>query len=510
MTISSSAEAQFDLVQVLKRHIGKMLVVFCLVFAAVFAYFLSAKRLYTAEARVFIRLGRETVGLDPTATTNEVIAVQDARENEVNSVQQLLLSRIVAEEVIDAVGTDAVLETTSERGILSRVKELFPMEAASPRDAAILKFQKRLRAQHVEHSSVITLSYQGASPGLCAKVLTAVLASARKLHIHINRIEGSDAFFAEQCDQWKREVSSLQGALRAFRDRTGVLNFNQQRDTQLSHIASFKLALLENEAQVQAAAAQLAKQESALSSEPNHLVVTRVSDMPNTAAQGMRQQLYAVQLKEAALLPRYKPEHILVRQAHQEVDAAKRLLNRDPPLTQVTEGVNQVREDLRAAVIHQSATLAALRAKSDALRADYAAAVSNTKLLNEQEPRIEQLTRDLELAQASYRSYFQKHEQARIDRAMGVESISNLNIMQPPGGSATPSWPQPVPTLGIGFVLALLASVIVAMIAENRNPGGSTKSRRSAELGRQQYVWANANGASHIEVNSLKAPRVSS
>jgi polysaccharide biosynthesis protein PslE len=494
MTISSATDMPFDLFQVLKQHLGKMLFVFCLVLAAAFAYFVLAKRLYTAEARVFIRLGRETVGLDPTATTNQVVAVQDARENEVNSVQQLVLSRAVAEEVVDAVGAEPILESPPQHGILDRVKSLLVIGDESPRDAAILKFQKRLHAQATERSSVITVSYQGTSAALSAKVLTAVLASARKLHIRINRIEGSDTFFAEQCDRWKREVSRLQDSLRAFKDRTGVLNFSQQRDTQLSHIASFKLALLENEAQVQAAAAQLAKQESALSSEPNHLVVTRVSDMPNSAAQGMRQQLYTVQLKEADLLARYKPEHILVKQAHQEVDAANRLLKRDPPLTQVTEGVNQVREDLRAAVIRQTATLWALRAKSDALRADHAAAVRDTKMLNEQEPCIEQLTRDLELAQASYRSYFQKHEQARIDRALSLESISNLNIMQPPSGSSIPTWPQPVPTLAIGFVLALMASVIVAMMAEYRKPGSTSKSRRSAGLGRQEYTWSNSNG----------------
>src|ERR1700678_3340645 len=99
MTHSISAEADLDLVQVCRSHYGKMFIAFALVFAASFAYFIWAKRLYTAEARLFIRLGRETVGLDPTATTNQVISVQDARENEVNSVQQLILSRTVAEEV---------------------------------------------------------------------------------------------------------------------------------------------------------------------------------------------------------------------------------------------------------------------------------------------------------------------------------------------------------------------------------------------------------------------------
>src|SRR6202162_876712 len=201
MTIATAAEIPLDLFQVLKRHFGKTLFVFCLVLAAVFTYFVLAKRLYTAEARVFIRLGRETVGLDPTATTHQVIAIQDARENEVNSVQQLLLSRAVAEEVVDGVGIEPILESPVQPGILDRVKSLLAIEHESPRDAAILKFQKRLRVQAAERSSVITISYQGATADLSANVVSAVLASARKSYIRINRIDGSDTFFAEQCDR---------------------------------------------------------------------------------------------------------------------------------------------------------------------------------------------------------------------------------------------------------------------------------------------------------------------
>ena len=95
-------------------------------------------------------------------------------------------------------------------------------------------------------------------------------------------------------------------------------------------------------------------------------MITKVSDMPNTATQGMRQQLYTVQLKEAELLTKYKPEHILVKQAREEIDSAKRLLKQDPVLTQVTEGMNQVRQDLRGAMLSQTATVAGLNAKSTA------------------------------------------------------------------------------------------------------------------------------------------------
>jgi polysaccharide biosynthesis protein PslE len=503
MTHSISAEADLDLVQVCRRHYGKMFIAFALIFAASFAYFIWAKRLYTAEARLFIRLGRETVGLDPTATTNQVISVQDARENEVNSVQQLILSRTVAEEVVEAVGAEAILESTPGRSMLSYVKDLIPSQAEDPRDAAILKFQKRMKVQAVEHSSVITLAYQGASVDLGTKVLAAVLASTRKAHVRINRIDGSDSFFAEQSARWKEEVDRLEAAMSVFKNTSGISNISRQREIQLNHIATFKTALLENEAQLHAAEAQLAKQESMVSEEPEHLVITKMSDMPNTATQGMRQQLYSVQLKESELLAKYKPEHILVKQVREEIESAKRLLMRDPLLTQVTEGINQVRQDLRGVMLSQTATVAGLKAKSDSLRADCAAAEKEMQSLNNKEPQFEQLTRELDLAQTSYRGYYQKHEQARIDRALSNDNISNLNILQAPSGSGIPTWPQPVLTLALGLVSGLAASVLVAMVAEYRHPPKHIVARPPAAPHRATLIASNGSASAHADANTL-------
>src|SRR5215475_9351413 len=48
------------------------------------AVYLFAPRTYRSEAKIFLRLGRESVGLDPTATTGQTLALQQAdRKDEV-------------------------------------------------------------------------------------------------------------------------------------------------------------------------------------------------------------------------------------------------------------------------------------------------------------------------------------------------------------------------------------------------------------------------------------------
>ena len=73
-----ATDADLDLVQVFRRHYGKMLLAFALVVRRRVCLLRFGQAALHVRSRLFIRLGRETVGLDPTATNNQVISVQDA------------------------------------------------------------------------------------------------------------------------------------------------------------------------------------------------------------------------------------------------------------------------------------------------------------------------------------------------------------------------------------------------------------------------------------------------
>src|SRR5437660_3163225 len=69
-------------------------------------------RAYRAQAKLFVRLGRENATLDPTATLGQaqVVAVQQSRENEINTAAEVLKSRVLVDQVVDAVGPRAILD----------------------------------------------------------------------------------------------------------------------------------------------------------------------------------------------------------------------------------------------------------------------------------------------------------------------------------------------------------------------------------------------------------------
>src|ERR1700722_16699062 len=74
-----------EVAHVFRRHQKKMFVWAMLVMVVSLAAMKFLPRKYASEAKLFVRLGRESVTLDPTTTTGQMLQVQETRENQINS-----------------------------------------------------------------------------------------------------------------------------------------------------------------------------------------------------------------------------------------------------------------------------------------------------------------------------------------------------------------------------------------------------------------------------------------
>ena len=79
---------------------------------------------YLSEAKVFVRFGRENQ-LDPTASTGQAISINETRESEINSLQEILRSRALLDRVVDTLGPDYILKGKN----LPHGPELTPVSA---------------------------------------------------------------------------------------------------------------------------------------------------------------------------------------------------------------------------------------------------------------------------------------------------------------------------------------------------------------------------------------------
>ena len=72
-----------------------------------------AQAVYESEAKLLIKIGRENVSLDPSVS-GPIVGMQQSRENEVKSELAILTSRYLAERVVETVGAEALLGSTSD------------------------------------------------------------------------------------------------------------------------------------------------------------------------------------------------------------------------------------------------------------------------------------------------------------------------------------------------------------------------------------------------------------
>src|SRR5262249_29181402 len=116
-------------------------------------------------------------------------------------------------------------------------------------------------------------------------------------------------------------------------------------------------------------------------------------------------------------------------------------------------GPNKLHDDLRLAVLQKGPMVEALKARQAALDGQLREERTALSTFLENELRLTQQQREVDLLTASYKKYAENLEQTQIDRALEEEKFPTLRRPQPPP-SAPHRWRPGSPfnrPLGLGF-----------------------------------------------------------
>ncbi len=265
-----------DLLFAVFRHKGKGVLFFGVVLAGTALFTIFAPRKFHSEGKLYVRLGRENATLDPTVTLgeNSIVAIPQSRENEINSVAEMVQSRALLEKVVDKLGPAAVLEEgnaitatgniagnaisadaaivaqTAQQsgsvgnghagGFRNSVKTLLGIPVMSDRDRALEKIAKNLKVEPARKSNVIEISYIAGSPKSAQAVVAALIDAYLAEHVRLNRPQGSHEFFAAQTNRLHDDLAKKEQALRDLKTRTGLASARDQRKQIIERIGAWK------------------------------------------------------------------------------------------------------------------------------------------------------------------------------------------------------------------------------------------------------------------------------
>jgi uncharacterized protein involved in exopolysaccharide biosynthesis len=487
-----SAASVRDACRILFRHKRKMAITFCATLAVVIVGLAVWPRTYKSEARLLVRLGKESVGLDPTASLGQTVGVEGTRDNEINSEIEILRSRVLLEDVVSRIGHDVILNDSSSDEASSLVGTVMASLGAAkswlsgevgPVEQAVNKLEKSLRVSSPRQSNVIVVSCSARDSQLAQRILKAYLESYQVMHVKATRTSGSYDFFVDQSELVREQLTLANEELRDAKNKNGLASVEGQRQNVQAQANSIELALLENERAVSSSEAKIAALRKTLAELPEQQLAEEI-DAPSLATDTMRNELYKVQILEKEASSRYTALHPTVIALRRQVEETRKILAAEESrASHKTKRLSPVHQSVQTDLAAEQATAAARQAESSSLKQQFDAVQSKIRALNDNELRITELSRKVELLEASYRNYATNREQARIDQALELGRISNVNVVQPASLLAKPSNPRLQLTLLVGLFLATVGAVLVAFVAEYFDPSLRTSEQTERELG---------------------------
>jgi uncharacterized protein involved in exopolysaccharide biosynthesis len=474
----------------LYRHRTKVILLFLLFFGAFAAVVLSAKPMYRYEAKLFLRLGRDSVLLDPTVTAlqTQTLSMPTTRENELNSTVDLLTSRMLLERLVDELNPDSILgKAPSNQGEAVRasqsagsdwLKSQLELLSKPTREKAIEFVESRLDVSAVKNSNVIGLSFEHPSAETTRLVVQKLIELYMKEHLRINRAPGAYDFLLKQTAAVQEQLAKTEAEWRDLKNESGVANVTEAKRLMIESLDDLEDDLRIAQVELSASKGRLSLLQEKLQRIPEMRETSRADGQLAAGADSIRGLLYALELKEKELSAKYTEQHHLVKEVRKQVNDSRDLLAREVEnRRESTTSTNKVFEETELLLVKEESEVESFQARISALTKQISETKCDLQKLNDIELRFVQLERDTRLHDSNYKRYSESLEQARIDQELDLQRISNINVVQPDRAPDRPVDSKLMIKLAGGFLASCLASCLIAIGLERMRPPSDPKNQ---------------------------------
>ena len=412
------------------------------------AYCLMATPLYQAEADLYVKFGRDTSGgVNISSGAGQANAGTD-EENILNSLIELLTSDQLAEEVIQKIGLSKLYP-----GI-----EAKPPWYGTPMGAAVRKMTEHmLTVKTVPNSNVIRLLYDHPDPQLAARAVNLLVDKFTERELRLLR-DPQSPFLQDQLNHFRESLRKAESNLAQFKRQSAISSLDEQRTLLLKERGDIESNIAANHAQV----AELEHRTQALTTDLHKMSPELRLFDDDVDAQS---QLLQLEVQRQTLLNNYRPDSETVINVDRQIAALNRVaaqggtkLQRQMPNTSYQE----IEVDLDSAAAQSTGLIAAQRilvAQHNALDRRIAALDANDR-------KLEDLTRQYQIADLNYRTYFQNVQDAHIADDLNRQKITTISVIQPADVPDIATYPKIPLILVVGSVLSMLLAITLAFMRE--------------------------------------------
>lgn len=444
---------------------------------------------YESEAKLMIRVGRESVALDPTATTSQTLMLQKTQEEEVNSALDLLRSRRVAERTVDRLGAEHInagnlpvkdgapapagLARWSDRAARSVEALLLPVlfasgikENLSQRELAIMDLLKTVEIKAERRSAVVSIRAYSRTPEMAQAIAQTLSEEFFSEYLEVTHNSGSYEFFSRQAQAANDSRSALADEKNRFMHERNLVAISANQAILVDQLGAIERDVISAQAELDQALAEIDDVADKLQAIPAEVVAEKKESSDSTWS-GMRQQVYALELEERQSAAKYPDGNPLLLQTREKLRGAQAILSQlESERVDESKTPNPMRLRLEEELQRLETKVVGLRANLQLRQAQHAEVQRRISEILDSERDLERIEREIKMADTRLDLLRQKHEEARIMSEMQADRISNLSLFQPATLVERPASPNKK-LLFLAFgVLGLAGSVALALFQE--------------------------------------------
>jgi uncharacterized protein involved in exopolysaccharide biosynthesis len=421
-----------DVVAVLFRQRRVLLVSFgVILIAAVVSGVLTPT--YKAEMKILVRRGGR---VDPVVTSQpnaipEVVP-EEITESELNSEVELLNSQDLLRKVVLA---NNLQSAESSWHFLGRSSE----EVRIAR--AVRQLGKRLTAEPLHKTNVISVTFESRDPELAARVLNSVASLYVEKHLQVHRPVGEFNFFDQETSLLRKGLDLAETRLIDFTRDGGVVSAQMERDLTLQKASELEASLTQTQAAIAETEQRIRTLEQQIESIPPRMVrQERTSDNPQLLQQ-MKSTLLTLELKRTELLSKFDPTYRPVQEIEKQIRDTRAIIEgeKNAPIRDETTDQDPTYEWVKSELVKARSELSGLQARAEANNASLARYRSGARTLQQAAIAQQDLLRTAKTEEENYLLYRRKEEEARINDALDRGGILNVAIAEPPTLPALPA-----------------------------------------------------------------------
>lgn len=482
-----------DVLRSIRRRIPSVILTTVLFTVAIVALLVVWPNQYRSEGMMYVRLGRNAMGSDPTAKSSSSVSMQESRTAEVVSIGEMVGSREIAERAVERVGIEKInqprnwieqsvdnvggfLESDSQWVSwipMSSVKTAGEMtaeqyDAQIEREKAIKSVQSAIKIQVAKNGYTVNVAGKEDDPLLVQDIVQAVMDEFGSYHVDAHRVKGSEKFFDTQANESRELAISARKKLQDTRNEMGWMSTESAERTLSERIIDLETKLSSADSELAEAISQAEELRRQLETTEQWVPIEKTLGIANAAGDTMRSQLYDVQVNDGEELSKLSPSHPRYKRLMEKMQKSEKLAGNERGEREETrEAINPVYQELETQFQTVRAKAVGLGSRRDAVAERLDATQADMQRLNNNVTLLSRLSWESQIAEETYRNHARSLEEARVNAELDRNQMSDVSVIQEATLNLKKSGPKRAILSVVGAMFAFSLGLLQAILRDS-------------------------------------------